>query len=68
MNVLYPPPLSSSTKNRDSNIELLRIIAMFLVLVVHANFFTLGFPTSEQSVNQMIPTVSVQKWRIDRYK
>lgn len=32
-------------KTRDSNIELLRIIAMFLILVVHASFRTLGSPT-----------------------
>lgn len=30
---------------RQSNIELLRIISMFLVLVVHADFFSLGRPT-----------------------
>ena len=32
-------------KNRLSNIEALRILAMFLVLVVHADFFTFGHPT-----------------------
>lgn len=32
-------------KERDSNMELLRIVAMFLVLVVHADFFSLGGPT-----------------------
>lgn len=30
---------------RDSNMELLRIVAMFLVLVVHADFWSLGNPT-----------------------
>lgn len=30
---------------RLSNIELLRIIAMFMVLGVHANFYALGTPT-----------------------
>ena len=34
-----------SKKERDSNIELLRVIAMFLVLLVHADFFSLGAPT-----------------------
>ena len=29
---------------RDSSVELLRIVAMFLVLVVHADFFALGEP------------------------
>lgn len=32
-------------KERDSNMELLRLVAMFLVLVVHADFFSLGMPT-----------------------
>ena len=34
-------------KKRLSNIEALRILAMFLVLVVHADFFTFGGPTIE---------------------
>lgn len=34
-------------KERQSNIELLRIIAMFLVLLVHADFFSLGGVTSQ---------------------
>ncbi|WP_303753484.1 acyltransferase family protein [uncultured Alistipes sp.] len=33
-----PPP-------RQSNFELLRIIAMFMILVVHADFWLLGLPT-----------------------
>lgn len=32
-------------KTRDSNIELLRMLAMFLVLLVHADFLSLGTPT-----------------------
>ena len=32
-------------KERLSNFELLRILAMFLVLVVHANFFSINVPT-----------------------
>jgi surface polysaccharide O-acyltransferase-like enzyme len=31
---------------RESNIELLRIVAMFLVLIVHADFYALGVPSS----------------------
>lgn len=34
--------------NRQSNLELLRIIAMLLVMVVHANFFSLGSPSIEE--------------------
>lgn len=37
-------------KERDSNIELLRLLAMFLVLVVHADFFSLGMPTYDDTV------------------
>lgn len=38
--------ISSITSGpRQSNFELLRIIAMFLVLVVHADFLSLGAPT-----------------------
>ena len=30
---------------RDSNIELLRLLAMFLVMLVHASFLSIGIPT-----------------------
>lgn len=33
-------------KMRDSNIELLRMLAMFLVLLVHADFFSIGRPST----------------------
>lgn len=42
MNVL------SVKKDRKSNLELLRIVAMLLVLVVHADFFSNGEPTKEE--------------------
>ena len=35
-------------KERHSSMELLRIIAMFLVLVVHADYFSLGSPTHQE--------------------
>lgn len=35
-------------KERQSNIELLRIVAMFLVLMVHADFFSLGAVTPQE--------------------
>ena len=38
-------------KERLSNIELLRLLAMFLVLVVHADFFSLGTPTQEDVIS-----------------
>ena len=31
----------------ESNIELLRILAMLLVVLVHANYYSLGAPTRE---------------------
>lgn len=34
-------------KNRDSNFELLRVISMFMVLGLHANFIALGEPSAE---------------------
>ena len=38
--------INKTTKTkRQSNIELLRMLAMFLVLLVHADFFSLGAPT-----------------------
>lgn len=44
-------PISSITSGpRQSNIELLRILAMFLVLVVHADFWTLNPPTADDFV------------------
>ena len=35
-------------QQRESNIELLRIVAMFLVLIVHADFFALGAPSHSE--------------------
>lgn len=35
-------------KNRDSNMELLRIVAMLGVLIVHADFYSLEAPTKEE--------------------
>ena len=42
------PNIMVKAKERDSNIELLRIIAMLLLMMVHANFFTLGPPTQTE--------------------
>ena len=52
-----------SRKTRQSNIELLRIISMFLVLVVHANFWALGRPTSLDM--QMSPLASYTRFFIE---
>lgn len=39
---------SITVGSRQSNIELLRIVAMFLVLVVHADFLSLGVPSPQE--------------------
>ena len=33
--------------NRESNFELLRIITMFMVLILHADFLATGTPTND---------------------
>lgn len=47
---------------RDSNLELLRIVAMFLVLVVHADFLSLGRPTRVEI--QSVPLASYTRFFI----
>lgn len=44
----------NSLSIRKSNLELLRIIAMFLVLVVHADYFSLGAPTAHEIESQPV--------------
>ena len=43
-------------KTRQSNIELLRILAMFLVLVVHADFWSNGQPTHLEILDSPLPS------------
>ena len=38
---------------RDSNMELLRITVMFLILLLHANYFTFGSP-KDHSINSLL--------------
>ena len=45
-------------KGRQSNIELLRIIAMFMILVIHANMISLTRPVSMDFHNSPIPTIT----------
>ena len=40
---------------RDSNIEILRIVAMLLVLIVHACFLSIGKPTQDEIFMSPIP-------------
>lgn len=46
------PPISKTIQKteRESNMELLRIISMFLVLVVHASFFSIPAPTDKEII------------------
>lgn len=45
-------------KQRQSNMELLRIIAMFLILVVHSDYFSLGAPTREDIIVSPIASMT----------
>lgn len=45
---------------RDSNIELLRIIAMIMVLVLHINFFALGAPSVQDVISST--TLSITRF------
>lgn len=49
--------------DRQSNIECLRIIAIFLILVVHADFWALGTPSPEEIRN--LPTASTTRFFIE---
>lgn len=44
---------------RQPNLELLRLFAMFLVLVVHAAFFSLGFPDSNTILSNTFEQVLI---------
>ena len=44
-------------KERESNFELLRIISMFLVLVVHADYFSLGAPSFQDCVSNPVQSI-----------
>lgn len=46
------------TKNRESNIELLRIVAMLLVIIVHTNFFTINEPTNSELTSEPIKSAT----------
>lgn len=48
----------STTKGmRQSNIELLRIIAMFLILTVHADYWALGAPTALECISSPLASI-----------
>lgn len=41
---------------RNSNIEALRIVAMFMVLALHVNFMSIGEPTTAEAIIEPFPT------------
>lgn len=43
---------------RQSNIELLRVVSMFLILVVHVVYFSLGIPTQEMVVSSPVSSIT----------
>lgn len=47
---------SIATGPRKTNIEILRILAMFLVLVAHADFWSLGEPTIQEVNSNFLPS------------
>jgi len=47
---------SITTEQRQSNFEVLRIIAMFLVMMVHANFMSIDSPTSQEISDNFLPS------------
>lgn len=46
------------SKQRQSNMELLRIVAMFLVLIVHSDYFSLGAPTRVDIISSPIASIT----------
>ncbi len=47
---------SITTGPRQSNFELLRIVAMFMVLMLHSDFWPLGIPTYSDFVSEPVTT------------
>ena len=49
--------LSTKVRIRESNFELLRIIAMFMILILHADFIALGVPGKEDFLSSPITSI-----------
>lgn len=52
-----------ATKVRDSNMELLRIVAMVLVMIVHADFRALHVPTVDETI--IAPVSSMMRFLVE---
>ena len=48
---------SNKVTTRDSNMELLRIIAMILVMIVHANFRALPTPSTAECNTEIVSSI-----------
>ena len=48
--------VSSIKAHRNSSLELLRVLSMFLVLLLHANFTTFGFPSVAEARANPLPS------------
>lgn len=44
--------------SRNSNIEALRLVSMFLILMLHVNFFTIGEPSTKLAIEKPVPTLA----------
>lgn len=53
------------SKSRQSNMELLRIIAMFLILIVHSDYYSLGEPVRSDIIDA--PVASVTRVAIESF-
>lgn len=49
-------PFSAKYGKRNSNIEFLRILSMFMILGLHVNVYALGMPTHEETILYPIPS------------
>ena len=54
---------TGSRPPRDSRFELLRILAMLFVLIIHADFSTLGLPTQSEAIES--PSSAITKLTFD---
>lgn len=50
-------PSVSLQKERQSNMELLRLLSILFVLVIHADYLSLGVPTGEELVSSPVSTL-----------
>lgn len=51
-----PIPITSQSTHRNSVVEALRIVAMFLILALHVNNYSIGEPSTEEAINSPVST------------